>query len=200
VFIFAVLPCVSGLVLLKNNKKRKWLLLPLIALLALNPALQIDYNFTNIQIGEFVSGVLFAVLIFVSYYVVKNSILKTNRKIGDILLGTACLITTFVSVSLASINYSTAVTIENSHKSWYQINSFMISGGVARTGMSCAANLLLGLFTAATVVIPIALLFIIYLKSKCANKESANVNRYCGNCGSAVKTGEAFCAQCGNKL
>lgn len=167
VYIFIIVPCAITFSLFKICRRQSLLLLPIIGLLPLTSSMHTEINATRILIGDFISGFSFAVLLFVTYLAIKMVMYPSDNRNLRIALGVFCLITSFFAVGSATLvlnfNYYGSVTGEYS---WYKINSYMSSGGIARLGVYTAGDLLMCIFTVATAVIPIVLMIILFLQYK----------------------------------
>ena len=172
IYIFAILPSAIGFAAFDSCKRQELLLLPLIGLTGLAHQLQINYSVKNIQAGSLLSGISCAVLIFVSFLVVKLVIRSGKKRKLCILLGVICLITAFFAVASTALNFGTYTVYEQNLQNWRYINATLASGGTARLGVCAAADLLMLLFTIGTAIVPVALLIFIYLIVK--NEENCD--------------------------
>ena len=172
IYIFAILPSAIGFAAFDSCKKQELLLLPLIGLTGLAHQLQINYSVKNMQAGSLLSGISCAVLIFVSFLVVKLVIRSGKKRKLCILLGVICLITAFFAVASTTLNFGTYTVYEQNLQNWRYINTTLASSGTARLGVCAAADLLMLLFTIGTAIVPVALLIFIYLIVK--NEENCD--------------------------
>jgi len=162
IYIFAILPCAIGFAAFDSCKRQSLLLLPLVGLTGLAHELQINYSVANLQAGSLLSGISCAVLIFVSYLVVRLILRSGEKRTLCILLGVLCLITSFFAVASTTLNFGTYFVYEQNLHNWRHVNSLLSS----HVGVSAAADLLMLLFTVCISVIPIILLTAIYLLQK----------------------------------
>lgn len=161
--VITIIPSAIGFALLKNPKVKKWLSFLFVPCLAFMPFCIGFPSSVAIRLGSFFTSVGAVAVFLVTYYLTKSVTEAHKYKAIKIISGAFCVITTVFCMGMANINFD--VTIPN-QINWLITNRLWATNGVARAGVAFAGDVLLGLFTIASVLVPIVLFMVSYFIGK----------------------------------
>lgn len=160
VFMFAlrvILPSACGLALLKNDKRRLLLSLPLLLLASFVTSGQFKLS-ANSNILVFFSSAACILLFAFGFLTVR--LMQRGGKWG-ILVGIPTLL---LGAAATAVNFSNFSTLSDPvGKSWFLFNKIITSAGVARIGISAASDVLILGVTLFVTVVPMVFLLLLCL-------------------------------------
>lgn len=166
--LFVALPSGIGFGLFKAFKHQKLLLLCFI------PFLFAFGYLTYSRLGiidtyivymlDFLSSFEFIIAVFLVYLAVKLVFYNRKPRISGILLGILFVLTSFNAIGvIRGVWYNGNGAIYNEHlKVWSMMSAFISAGGIARSGVAAANDILMLFATFTAVIIPIILALILY--------------------------------------
>ena len=124
---------------------------------------------------EFLSSFEFLMAVFLVYLTVKLVFYDRKPSISGIVLGSIFVLSSFYAIGvIRGIWYSGGDGIYDGNlKIWKDISVFISSGGIARSGIAAANDMLMLLTTVTVVMVPLALLLVLYLLYRKSTKNLA---------------------------
>ena len=167
VCLFTVLPSGVGFGLFKVFNKQKLLLLCFIPFLFVSSYLTlsklgiVDTRF--VYMFEFLSSLEFLIAVFLVYLAVKLVFYTRKPSKNSILLGVFFILSSFYAIgAIRGIWYSSDMLYSENLKLWNNISAYISAGGIARSGVAAANDMLMLFATIVVVVIPLILLLQLY--------------------------------------
>ena len=165
IYLFAaVIPCAAGFALFKFGKAGDTLLLPFIFLPMLTPALTVNYNVRAVNMLSFVSGLGFPLTVYLAYLAVRMIAARFNP--GSLAFGILFIVSSFCSAAVISHSFNSFAFYDMSDKSLYSLNALFAGAGTARMGIAAAGDVILLLITAASLIVPVIMLALLYRESR----------------------------------
>lgn len=168
VCLFIALPSGIGFGLFKAFKHQKLLLLCFIPFLFAFGYLTYSrlgiLNTYMVYIFEFLSSFEFIIAVFLVYLTVKLVFYDRKPRISGILLGILFMLTSFNALGvIRGVWYTGSNAIYSEHlKGWSMLSALISAGGISRSGVAAANDILMLFATFAAVIIPIILALILY--------------------------------------
>ncbi len=158
-YLYVILPSAVGFAVIKNNKLKAVFLLSFAVL----PFFYKGVYFPLTSDSGRPFATLMPILVFLTGYYITRLFLK--RRKGALSLGIPAGIGICFAAAATFVNFSNRyIRGEMNYDSFYQLNSKLQSGGVARAGAVAAGDLLLFAVTVLLFVLPVILLVILSLK------------------------------------
>lgn len=179
VCLSVALPSGVGFGLFKAFKQQKLLLLCFIPFLFVSGYITFSklgiINSYNVYVFNFLSSFEFLMAVFLVYLTVKLVFYNLKPRILGILLGSFFVLSSFYAIgAIRGIWHSGGSNIYDQNlKIWADISAMVSSGGIARSGIAAANDMLMLLTTVTVVMVPLALLLVLYLLYRKSTKNLA---------------------------
>lgn len=172
------LPSGVGFGLFQTSKRQKWFLLCFI------PFLFVSGYITLAELGvidtyfvyafKFLSSIEFIIAVFLIFLAVRLVFCGQKLRISTLLLGFFFVLTSFYAIGvIRGIWYSGNGSIYTEQfKNWRDISAYISAGGIARVNIAAANDILLIITTLMAVIIPVALLFGLYISYQDTKKSA----------------------------
>lgn len=160
----AVIPCAAGFALFRFGKAKTALLLPFVFLPLLTPAFLINPDVLVINMLSFVSGIGFPLTVYIAYLAIKMIAVRFNAK--SLMFGLLFIISSFCSASVINHNFKSFAFYNITDTSLYGLNASFAAAGTARMGTAAVGDMILLLITAASMIVPIIMLALLYREYK----------------------------------
>lgn len=157
VSLVAVIPAAFGISMLKDSGFKAKISLPLIALAFLSPAILIRLRSEAWMRVEFFASGIGCVALFLIAYTCFKFLFENGIRADRVAFAALTVLTATLGFNITASNFYFY------RISWIKANELMVSGGIARTGAAAASCVMLILYTAVTVALPI--MFLTMLRS-----------------------------------
>lgn len=165
IYLFAaVIPCAAGFALFRFGKAKTALLIPFVFLPLLTPAFLINPDVLVINMLSFVSGIGFPLTVYIAYLAIKMIAVRFNAK--SLMFGILFIISSFCSAAVINHNFKSFVFYDITDTSLYSLNASFAGAGTAGMGTAAMGDMILLLITAASMIVPIIMLALLYREYK----------------------------------
>jgi len=177
VYYLVVLPSGVGFGLFKVSTKQRLLLLCFVPFLFVGGYLTISQlgmlDTYSAYMVKFLSSITLWTTVFVVYLAVRLVFNGQKLRAKNLIIGIFFVLTSFYAIGVIRGIWcsSNGVVYNEGLKTWRDISSLIAAGGVARINIAAANDMLMILATIAVVIIPLALLLVLYLSYR-KNTES----------------------------
>lgn len=177
VYYLVVLPSGVGFGLFNVSTKQRLLLLCFVPFLFVGGYLTISQlgmlDTYSAYMVKFLSSITLWTTVFVVYLAVRLVFNGQKLRAKNLIIGIFFVLTSFYAIGVIRGIWcsSNGVVYNEGLKTWREISSHIAAGGVARINIAAANDMLMILATIAVVIIPLALLLVLYLSYR-KNTES----------------------------
>ena len=157
VSLITVIPAAFGISMLKDSGFKAKISLPLIALAFLSPAILIRLRSEAWMRVEFFASGIGCVALFLIAYTCFKFLFENGIRADRVAFAALTVLTATLGFNITASNFYFYST------SWIKAHELTFSGGIALTGAAAASCVMLILYTAVTVALPI--MFLTMLRS-----------------------------------